>query len=204
MQLKAILYTATLASLAIITQATHLPQAHRHLHPRQYGNDTAWASSTVAMTSTSLDTAIAATETSTSAASSSSSALLWSAWSSTTSLTSTMMASVSGTSSSGTDDGAESLNVMSTPVSSISPDAAVATPTTMLSSATYVYTMGIGSSQTVTTITTVITKTFTDISVCSTSFSVAITDKFPENELTNNQDNLCSHARYISGRCRCQ
>src|ERR1700734_2440229 len=120
MQLKAALYTAALVSLAMITQATHLPHAHHHIYRRQYGNDTTWASSTVAMSSTSVDTAIAATETSTSAAStsspasSSSSSQLWSVWSSATSLTSTTMASVSGTSSNGTGGGAGALNVVST------------------------------------------------------------------------------------------
>jgi hypothetical protein len=48
--------------------------------------------------------------------------------------------------------------------------AAAPPPTMMLSSATYVYTMGTGSSQTVVTITTVITRTFTETSVCSFSF----------------------------------
>ena len=105
---------------------------------------------------------------------------------------------VGGTSSNGTDGSADTLNVVSTSVPSISPDAtsaagdtdgwqttpavmppassgitgiaAEAAPTTMLSSATYVYTMGTGSSTTVVTITTVITNTFTETSVCSASF----------------------------------
>jgi hypothetical protein len=48
--------------------------------------------------------------------------------------------------------------------------AAAPPPTMMLSSATYIYTMGTGSSKTVVTITTIITKTFTETSVCSIPF----------------------------------